>query len=313
MSALRHCWDRQHWRMGRVKLQLSPCELFCVCIGLYGVTVMTGVRQVIALVVDLVGSTEQGLKMAEPRLRRFNREVVNQLWPYLREFDLEGSRVKFTGDGWLIFNPDMSRLRSMVALAKTLASRFQADIASSMQVDKTDIPDLRLAMAAAYDDEIALPNGTSEWVGDSARMATRASACCDASQLIVTAAIRERIKREFVLEDINIRRLPKARKPKKWEENLQIYSVGELQPSFLADIRFADDPSEFAPYAVYLRHAGRSGDALRLLGEAGASLKEQVQKGAIVAGETPRGPHESRWADVVSERFMRTHRRGTHA
>ncbi|MFZ5868657.1 MAG: hypothetical protein ACOYXY_22445 [Thermodesulfobacteriota bacterium] len=266
---------------------------------------MNNVRQVFALVVDLIGSTQQGLHMAEPRLRRFNREVVGHLWPYLKELDLEDSETKFTGDGWLIFNSDTSKLRAMVALAKTLSSRFQTDIAEKMEVEKTEIPDLRLAMAAAYDDEITLPNGAREWVGDSARMATRASACCAPNQLIVTTAIRDKIRREFVLKEVHIEDLPEARQPRKWEENLQIYSVEELNPNLVSDIRFADDPSEFAPYAVYLKHVGRSEDAMKLLGEAGSTLRRQLQEASIVTVETAATTFKAHGADVVSERFVR--------
>ena len=241
---------------------------------------LTKIHQVIALVVDLIGSTQIALEMTEPKFRRFNREVINQLWPYLKELDLEDSIVKFTGDGWLIFQKDLEKLRALVALAKILSNRFQADIAAKMEIDKGEIPDLRLAVALAYDDEIVLPNGSKEWVGDSARMATRASGCCAENEVIVSGSVRDKIRREFDLTCIDVENLPENRRPKRWEENFQIFSVGEIREALIADMRFLDDPSGFSAYAVYLRHSGRPSNASQLIREASGAIKSQIEETA---------------------------------
>lgn len=127
---------------------------------------------------DLVGSTKIGLDMNEIQFRRYNKAIVEHIWPYLKRFDLEASSLKFTGDGWLLFNPDLDRARAVVALAKTLSATFQREVATKLGVQEEEVPALRLAICTGEDEQVEFGDKQKDWVGDSARRATRAAGCC---------------------------------------------------------------------------------------------------------------------------------------
>ena len=78
-------------------------------------------RTVVTLVGDLKGSTLVTLEMSDGTFQRWNAFLVNYLRGYLKRFALDDTFPKFTGDGWLLTNPDLERTHALVALAKTIS------------------------------------------------------------------------------------------------------------------------------------------------------------------------------------------------
>ena len=100
-------------------------------------------QPVVSMLVDLIESTRAGLGMHELQFREFNRALIRYIWPLVKEFGLEDSTIKFTGDGWLLFNQHPERIHAIVALAKTMAATFQTDLAANLQRATETIPALR--------------------------------------------------------------------------------------------------------------------------------------------------------------------------
>ncbi len=256
-------------------------------------------RTVISFVMDLIGSTATGLGMNEILFRRYNKAIVEQIWPYVRQFDLEASTLKFTGDGWLLFSPDLDRARAIVALAKTLSATFQKEIARNLGLEEDKVPALRLAICTGEDEEVEFGDKQKDWVGDSARRATRASGCCAPNQLIVNSTIKDKIFRAFATQTVVVNDLPEDRHPKRWEEDFQIYSVGEIRDDFVDDLRFEDDPAASAPYVTYLHIIGRTADAQRIFTTVGDAI---AAKNEAISAQEARSPAEiSRLADVGAQ------------
>jgi class 3 adenylate cyclase len=221
-------------------------------------------RTVISLVVDLIGSTARGLEFDAASFRRYNKAIAKHIWPYIRQFDLESSTLKFTGDGWLLFQHDLEKAHAIVALAKTLSANFQSDLGTELGISPAQVPPLRLAVCTGDDEEVEFGIGArkqKDWIGDSARRATRASGCCAPNELIVNSTIRDKIYRVFSIGLIDISKLSPDRQPKRWEENFQVYSVGEIRHDFVRELRHEPDPSAYAPYIAYLDFVGKPAQA----------------------------------------------------
>ena len=134
-------------------------------------------RTVISFAIDLIGSTAFGLQLNAGLFRRYNKALAQQIWPYVKQFELESSTVKFTGDGWLLFHPDLEKAHAIVALAKTLSAKFQSDLANTLGMKPNEVPPLRFAVCTGDDEEVEFGTDSDkqkDWIGDSARRATRA-------------------------------------------------------------------------------------------------------------------------------------------
>jgi hypothetical protein len=257
-------------------------------------------RLVISMLVDLFGATAAGLEMNDLKFRQLNRALITHIWPYAKDFGLENPSPKFTGDGWLFFNPDMEKINSFVALAKTLAYCFQRNMAKELRCRTEEIPAIRAAICTGLDEEINFGPNQREWVGDSARRATRAASCCDINEVIVSSLIREAIGRTFRIHRILVGQLPDHRRPKHWEEyDFEIYSVGELLPQFESVIKTLDDPAEYAPNVTYLDYVGRTNQAKQILRSAAETIVSEPELAAL---QTPNNPAQlARLAEVGSE------------
>jgi tetratricopeptide (TPR) repeat protein len=216
-------------------------------------------RAVYCFYMDMIGSTQVLLGVSNARLDRFNEALVNQIKPHLQGLGLEESVVKFTGDGWLVMTDQAEKIPSLSCLALIMATRFQDEMCAMIGGNKDDIPPLRLAICEGRDIEITAFGGGKDWVGDSARMAVRASGYCDENLIIIDETISKHIRRDFTCAVFN---KSKAKsKPKHEEEDLVLYALSQLKPPSVTD--------PFAPQIyVYTLHT---------LGQQDAAVQVAVQ------------------------------------
>ena len=214
-------------------------------------------RPVTTLCVDIIGSTLAGLKMTEVQYDQFLQGIVTQIDQYLGALRLEGAIIKFTGDGWLVMSSKPHATTSLVVLAKTLCSRFEDDIRELMTSPPATIPGLRAAICESEDMAVAVPIGEGredlDWVGDSARLASRSADYCKKNELLVDYTIKDRIRRTFDTEkvDLSARSDPK----KKTEEEIELFAVQELKPGDIAGHRAEDILLKFLNWTGRLEQA----------------------------------------------------------
>ncbi|MCD5417690.1 hypothetical protein LR021_05010 [Candidatus Bipolaricaulota bacterium] len=155
---------------------------------------------VFCLSIDLIGSTEAGLKLTTQRLDSFNISLVNQIRPHLEKLGLTDALIKFTGDGWLVMTEKPKKVSALCCLATIMATRFQDEMSQKTGIVKDKIPSLRLGICSGRDIRVELPDGRKDWVGHSARRATRASGCCLPNEILINASVYDGAFRNFVVD-----------------------------------------------------------------------------------------------------------------
>jgi class 3 adenylate cyclase len=252
-------------------------------------------RIVFCLCIDIVGSTAAGLQMDSRQRNEFNKVVVEQIEPYLSEFELEDAVVKFTGDGWLVMRPGEETIPSLVALAKTLCARFQHDLRRKLTRHAAEIPAIRASLFSGRDLAVMMPGlgrqrrGSIDWVGDSARRATRFNSCCGENELLVDYTVYSAVHLDFSCETVLTTELPESRRPKHAEENIAIYRVGDLRAPL--NLKISKDETYYTTYAKYLRAIGELKKVEALVGEIHAAVVKQF---AVTAGTSTADPDPSR-------------------
>ena len=73
--------------------------------------------QVYCLSIDLIGSTNSGLKFATSVLDNFNKSLVQQIKPHLEKLGLIHVLLKFTGDGWLLMTENCDDVPALCCLS----------------------------------------------------------------------------------------------------------------------------------------------------------------------------------------------------
>ncbi len=238
----------------------------------------SGELEAFSLSIDLIGSTLVGLQMSSIQRKQFNKALVEQIVPYLEELELNDSLIKFTGDGWLIIRPDHTRVKAMVVLAKILAYRFGMDIRNLMSFPPEKISPLRQAICAGMDFKMPMPYGGIDYVGDSARYASRSQNYCreDSNDVLVDAATRLHIYSDFECEEIDTS-LPPVR-GKAPEERISLYRVGNLKSR--AELHAAAVPE----YVSLLKWTGREKAAQVLAIAQSVALESSVKSMVIEIG-----------------------------
>lgn len=226
-------------------------------------------RQVSCLCIDVIGSTAAGLAMDGWLRKRYFQAVAEQLRPYLEAFELCDAIVKFTGDGWMIMQPGEKALRQLAALGKTLGRRFQRDIAQQLGKRAPLLPGIRASLFTGFDVAIAVPLGCSDstrrldWMGDSARLAQRYNVCCEENGLLADYVAFRALGLEFAFKLIALDALPSERQPKRQEEDIACYSVGDLNPDLAERIQ-GELAQVYKYYATYLNLTGEIAQADQL-------------------------------------------------
>jgi len=228
------------------------------------------------LCIDLIGSTAGGLTLTSRQLDRFNIALVEQIAPHLEQLGLSHVLLKFTGDGWLLLahGPDRDAIASLCCLAAIMAHKFAEEMVDLSKLSADRIPRLRLALGAGFDLLVTLPNGQTDYVGDSARRAVRALGCrdesCEPAEILVCDVIRQAVMRDFVISDEDVTKI--RPKPAKAEELFPLYVLGELRPEAAADF----DAPDYHAYTLAV--IGKVSEAVQVLEQVSQVVETAAQR-----------------------------------
>lgn len=163
------------------------------------------------LAIDLVGSTAAGQGRSTVENDRFNRALVAHLGGYIRTANLGQTLIKFEGDGWLVMTTEVDRVPALCCVALALRDHFCAQMAGRLGQSPSSasevprVPGLRIALCCGLDSELLLPTGLADFVGDSARLATRAGKLCREGEVVVDELVRTVTLRDFAYSDDIVR------------------------------------------------------------------------------------------------------------
>ena len=234
---------------------------------------------VFCLCIDLIGSTEAGMKLSTRNLKKFNRSLVEQIKPHLENLELTNVLVKFTGDGWLLMTDDVDGLSALCCLSIIMANRFQDEMSRETDIVIDKIPPLRIAICTGRDVRVTLPDESTDWVGDSARRAVRASGYCSPNEILIDETIRYIVFRDFATKPADIEQ--RHQQPKKTEELFPLHVLGEITPEVAAD-------SEAPGYFVYtLDTIGKKEEAAAVAQQGEERLIDAATKLSTSKKETP--------------------------
>ena len=238
---------------------------------------------VYCLCIDMIGATEVGLKFTAREFDRFNRRLVEQIKPHLEKLWLVDALIKFTGDGWLLMIHGAEEVPALCCLAIIMSDRFQDEMSQLSKIAIDRIPPLRLAICSGQDTYVVLPDGRKDWVGDSARRATRASGYCFPNEILIDEPVRYIVFRDFYVKPADVKQRPPKYQPKRTEEDFLVHVLGEPRPEVAAD-------SEAPEYFVYtLSIIGKMKEAEIIAQRVSERLGDEVSKLGIVEIAARRG------------------------
>jgi pentatricopeptide repeat protein len=209
----------------------------------------------------MIGSTERGLSFSNEELRQFNLALVEQIIPHLKMLKLEEELLKFTGDGWLLITNKTQKVEALCCLAVIMAKKFQEEMSERTSLAKEEIPALRLSICSGGDILVTLPDGRTDWVGDSARRAVRASGYCKPNEIIICEWVQGLISRDFETEIVDLENRRAEFQHKRMEERFTLYQLGELKK------RAAVNSKVPGHYVYMLDATGRSSEAKEIVEE----------------------------------------------
>lgn len=219
------------------------------------------------LAIDMIGSTAFGLALDSRKLRLFNQCFVEQIGPHLERLQLRHAILKFTGDGWLVVSDAPGDTIPLACLAQVMASTFSSEMRERTGFER--VPALKIAMCMGHDDRVTLPNGAEDFVGDSARRANRLSQIGESQEVLVCAATKLGIARDFEIRKLDEEEIDErisSRGVHKWEEDIDAYRVVGPKDNLSND----SDPA-----LVYLLLAlGRIDEASALSAQVSESVDE---------------------------------------
>ena len=197
------------------------------------------VGYIYCLSLDLIGSTRFGMQLTTRELDTFNLQLVRQIQPHLASLGLAQAIIKFTGDGWLLMTEDVRKVPGLCCLGVILSQRFQEEMSFSTGIGKDRIPPVRVTICSGRDIMVELPDGRKDWVGDSARRATRASQLCMPNQVIIDETVRLHVFRDFVITPLDVAEGSTKHRPEKWEEDFQLHILGRIKLQVVAQTEAA--------------------------------------------------------------------------
>ncbi|MDY6834278.1 MAG: hypothetical protein SVY53_05685 [Chloroflexota bacterium] len=221
------------------------------------------VRMVYCLAMDLIASTETGLRLVTAKLDSFNMSLVEQIGPHLENLELSDAVIKFTGDGWLVMTDNADNVPALCCLATIMVHRFRDEMSRKTGLSTDSIPSLRLTICAGRDLRVRLPDGHKDWVGDSARRAVRAAGYCVPNEILIDETVRYLVFRDFDVQPVDLQARSKSQQPKKAEEVFTLYHLGELHSELAAE-------SEAPGYFVYTLEAIGKIEAAALVARRGS-------------------------------------------
>ena len=196
-------------------------------------------KETYCLAIDLVGSTTAGQRRSTAENERFNRALVTHLGEYIRVAELGQTLIKFEGDGWLVMTKDVNLVPALCCVALALRTHFRAQMTRLIEDDSqqgstgmTRIPPLRISVCCGLDSEVLLPTGLSDFVGDSARLATRAGKYCRGNEVVVDDTVRNFTQHDFAYsKDIVPLRSGKFSKQIQQQAPGQLFVLASLNAS----------------------------------------------------------------------------------
>ncbi len=248
------------------------------------------VRLVYCLSIDLIESTLPGLRMTQGELDRFNRALVAQIEPHLEALSFDDLLVKFTGDGWLLMSPEVKDGDRLCALAVIMRERFAPDMQQRTALPATRIPGLRMAVCTGRDIRVQAFRGGFDWVGDSARRATRSAEFCFPNEILIDGSVQGLVMRDFMTQRIDPGARPGRRQRRRPEEDLPLWTLGELR------IEAAEDWEAAAAYVYALSQLGRTDEAT----EASRRAADSLGAGAVVVPGPGDGRSIQRWNRLIA-------------
>jgi len=227
---------------------------------------------VTSLFIDLISSTEAGMKLSTAALDRFNLSLVNQIKPHLDKLGLNNALIKFTGDGWLIISDEEEKIPALCCLSTIMVARFQQEMSQASDIHISQIPSVRQSVCSGRDISVELPDGRKDWVGDSARRANRASAFCFPNEIIIDEPVRYFVFRDFETKIINVDQRQANFQPSKMEERFTLYTLGELRPK-------VETEAEAPEYYIYtLNVIGKTQEAGAIVQMVSEHLQNEAKK-----------------------------------
>ena len=213
-------------------------------------------RTVICLCLDMIGSTKKTINFSTNKLDCFNRALIQQIEPHLKQLEMEKELLKFTGDGWLLLSPNSSLIPRFCCLAIIQKHRFQIEMASKTLMSKQQIPPLRIALAIGRDIAVKLPEGRKDEVGDSARRAVRAAQHCFPNEILIAQALVQSgsLNRDFEIIEADVENRKGFANHKK-EETLMLNTLVGIKHASAADLHTV------AEFAYTLQAIGQSEEA----------------------------------------------------
>ena len=245
---------------------------------------------VTCLSIDLIGSTAAGFRRTTLDNDRFNIALAQQIQPHLRKLGLQGTVVKFTGDGWLVMTEGAALVPNLCCLATVMAHSFRRDMAHLIGKSEDDIPGLRLAICGGRDISVTVSEGTRDFVGDSARRAVRAGAGRPENQILINSLVYDCVFRDFQLERVEWDARPTG---KGGEEPLVLYELG--RPTREA----GEAPDAAACFIYTFDVTERRAEKVRAIERAARKLAADLQQAEAEPARQPMA-ETRRWNKLLS-------------
>ncbi len=243
-------------------------------------------RQTLCLSMDLKRSTATSIRLSTNLADRLSLALVAQLRPHLLSVGLEGILVKFTGDGWLLLTEDSDHAAPLCCLAMILSQCFRSEVSEMSGIEIEKIPPLRLAICWARDIPIVLPDGSRDYLGDSARLSVRTAQFCRDNEILIDHTVFDWIYHDFITEPVGMMERMSEAPEARFEQTRQLYRLVELKAEAAQE---ADAP---VCYVNTLETIGRTAEA--------NALAERISESLQTSAEAPTADKKS-----LSERFNR--------
>jgi uncharacterized protein HemY len=151
------------------------------------------------LCIDIVKSTATLLGESTAVRDSFNIALSKIIYPFLEDYDLEDSYVKFTGDGWIINIENPEKITNLVVFALALNKNFHFKIAELTGISFPYQWKVKLGLSSGNDIKTQM-YGSTDFIGDSIRRATRILHFCLEDEILVDSSVQRDTLRDFTYE-----------------------------------------------------------------------------------------------------------------
>src|SRR5205823_432485 len=125
--------------------------------------------------------------------------LIDTIYPFLFQMELEEASIKFTGDGWIITIESARKLTNLICLALLVKKQFNSSIVNLSNLQFSSAWNLRLGIANGQDVKVKFKD-TFDYVGDSVRRATRIQSLSNKNEILVDSSVWRDRQRDFEFE-----------------------------------------------------------------------------------------------------------------